>query len=182
MRSFVALAVPGFQSDALEKVQHMLPSGRKVPPENFHVTLAFMDDQPVEVLDDLHLELEQVRQDGVAVEIAGLNTQGGPAIAFAEVTLTDPLVALQGQVARAARRAGITLERRRFRPHVTLARYRKEMRPEDLDKLGRALQTHAQLRLPAFEPRAFGLYRSTLTSSGAVYDLMAEYPLAHLPF
>lgn len=182
MRSFVALDVPDFQADALEAVQQALPGGRKVPRENFHVTLAFLDDQPPDLLEDLSLELEQIRQDDVTIEIAGLGTQGGPALAYASVVESAGLLALQQKVARAARRTGITLERRKFRPHVTLARYRKEMVPDDLERLGRALQAHARLRLPEWEARSFGLYRSHLGHQGAVYERLVDYPLAGLAF
>ena len=46
MRSFLAIPVPEAQADPLLDVQHALEVGRSVPPENWHVTLAFLGNQP----------------------------------------------------------------------------------------------------------------------------------------
>lgn len=160
------------------RVQDAFPLGRAVPPENMHVTLAFLGDASPEALEDLHLELEQVRVARFELEIAELDSQGHrPAVVMAQVRSSDALVALQKQVARAARRTGFQLEARKFKPHVTLMRYGKAGPPVDGDHLARAMERFGALRLPPVTMTAFGLYRSTLTRDGAIYDLLAEYPL-----
>ena len=40
-RLFIALPVPDEAADALQALQNGVPDARWVPPENFHVTLAF---------------------------------------------------------------------------------------------------------------------------------------------
>jgi 2'-5' RNA ligase len=71
----------------------------------------------------------------------------------------------------------IDLRRERFRPHVTLARFRRTMLAQDMDRLGMFLEMHGDLSIPAFPVRSFALYRSILREDGATYARLAEYPL-----
>src|SRR5262249_30103181 len=93
------------------------------------------------------------------------------------VEVADPggaLARLQGALARAlALASSWEPERRRFRPHITVARVR-----------GRAgLRDGASLTLPptpalAFAARTVSLYRSRLAPTGATYELLASATLA----
>jgi 2'-5' RNA ligase len=67
--------------------------------------------------------------------------------------------------------AGVAAERRRFRPHVTLARIagRRDAAP---------ILTHiASVRLGPFTCSQFALVRSQLHPEGAIHDPLAVYPL-----
>ena len=179
MRCFVALGLPSGLRAALADVADELEAGYPVPEENLHLTLAFLGDQPGNVLDDLHDMLGAIRGPLVSLAVDGLGCFGGrsPRTLHAEVRETPELVALQRKAAGAARDAGIALERRRFRPHVTLVRFGARLAPGEAGKLDGFLGVHAGTRFAAVNMGAFGLYASTLTKAGPVYDLLAEYPL-----
>jgi 2'-5' RNA ligase len=68
--------------------------------------------------------------------------------------------------------AGVPAERRKFVPHVTLARFRQ---PPPEARLAAYLQRHSLVRLPPFPVDSFGLYSSILRSDGAEHLLEAEY-------
>ena len=169
MRAFVAIPVPEEVADALERLQRRLGFGRAVPRENLHLTLAFLDDQPGDVLEGLHEQLSTLRASPFEVALAGLGVFGTavhvPAVD--NPALTD----LQGRVITACRRAGITLQRRRFRPHVTLARLGKGQSPPPL----RA--ELSEFQIPAIQVQSFALYESTLHPKGARHEILAGYPL-----
>ena len=74
-------------------------------------------------------------------------------------------------------RSGQAPERRKFKPHVTLARFKANPG----DKLGAFLSQHGLLRLPAFEVDRFVLYSSFLSSNGSIYSEEAVYELASVP-
>lgn len=180
MRAFIAIDLPDDTAAALAELQQRLPAGRPVPRDNLHLTLAFLDDQPEAVLEDLHFELASLRALPFDLRLSGLGCFGGrvPKVLFAGLDPSAELTRLHGQVVNAVRSAGIARPRERFRPHVTLARFN---RPPDRQQAGRLqdfLAAHDRLTLPPFPVNGFCLYRSTLHSEGAIHEELARYPLA----
>ena len=57
MRSFIAISPSDDVKAAFAPLQRALPVGRPVPSDNMHLTLAFLDDQTEETLEELHEEL-----------------------------------------------------------------------------------------------------------------------------
>ena len=53
MRAFVAIPVPEDIRDRLAALQADLPVGRLADPETFHITLAFLGEEPVERIEAL---------------------------------------------------------------------------------------------------------------------------------
>ncbi|MDU9004184.1 RNA 2',3'-cyclic phosphodiesterase [Sedimentitalea todarodis] len=177
MRSFVAIPLPDDTRDALEAAQLRLPLGRLVVRENLHLTLAFLDDQSEEALELLHAELEHLRAPEFTVSLSGLGSFGGdkPRLIFANVLHNPALENLHRKVLNAARRAEIIVARRRFHPHVTLAR----MRPGAGrgDRIANAIATLNDLLFPATPVSSFSLYRSDLHPDGPIYHELARYDL-----
>ena len=52
-RSFVALTLPDPTLDLIERFQDEIPMGRLMLRETLHLTLAFLGDQPDEMLEEL---------------------------------------------------------------------------------------------------------------------------------
>lgn len=177
IRSFVALDLPDTARHALERLQAGIPVGRLMPPENLHLTLAFLGDQTVETLEALHHELDAIRSPRVALRLSGVELFGGrhrQALAVG-VERKDELRGLHDAVCRAARRAGMQLDRRRFRPHVTVARLSGA--EAQAERVVRFMEAATSFRQEPVQSSRFALYRSTLTPDGAVHDEMAGYPL-----
>lgn len=179
MRCFVAVDLPDPLRDALVRVQGGLRTGRIVPEDNLHLTLAFLGDVEEDAVEALHDALSGIHTSSLAVSISGIDIFGSPTaprLVCAVVPDTPALTALHDDVIRAARKAGITLQRRKFRPHVTLARFGKTARA-DAGALAHFLNDHAALTLPTVHPLSFGVYASTLRPDGAEYELISSYPL-----
>ncbi len=179
MRAFVAIDLPPEVTGAFARLQDLLPFGRTLEEENLHLTLAFLDDQPVGLLEEVHLALEALHVPAFELQPKGIGTFGSraPATLWAGLRDSDALAELHRRVRGAARLAGLDLPRERFRPHVTLARFRRPPGADDLERLRRFLQAHADFDAPAFVVRSFALYRSTLTQGGAIHEEIARYPL-----
>lgn len=178
IRAFVALMLPKRLRDDLEGMQAGLTVGRLVPPENYHLTLAFLGEHPRPVLEDLHLELETIAPEPLDLTINGVDVFGGssPRALFAAVLQTDPLKALRAKILHAADEAGIHPDRRRFHPHITLSRF-SGLGDEDRLELDQFIARRLEISAGPFIIPSFGLYRSTLRNGPPVYDLMAEYPI-----
>lgn len=171
MRSFVAISLIEETKAALATVQRALPVGRPVPPENMHLTLVFLDDQPEESLEVLHEELLNISAPPFSISFSGVESVGR--VLAVGAPDCAPLVALHREVQIATRRAGIVLPRRRFRPHVTFARLKLEQSRE----IQHVLSACEEGALPDMLVTGFTLYQSSLRPKGARHDLLAHYTL-----
>jgi RNA 2',3'-cyclic 3'-phosphodiesterase len=179
IRAFVAIPVPEDVAAALQALQAGLPAGRAVPPENFHLTLAFLGENPAPVIEDVHYALDAIDAPAFALTLQGLGLFGGkaPRSLHAEARPEPALAHLRARVAEAARGAGIDLPRSRFQPHVTIARFGAGLGGEDLERLRRHVAARAGFSAGPFPVRRFALVRSRLGRSGAAYEDMAVYAL-----
>lgn len=178
MRSFVAITLPENTLDALIRIQARLPVGPFVARSNLHLTLAFLDDQPVETLELLNDELEMLKVAVFPVRLSGLGCFGGdrPRLVFAEAVLDGALEHLHRQVVKAARRVGVQLQLRRFHPHVTLARPKPGFRGAEL--LQRFIASESHTFQAEFPVNSISLFRSDLHPAGAIHTELARYELA----
>ena len=180
IRAFVGIPLPEPVADALGAAQAGMPSGREVPQDNFHITLAFLGEQPEPVVEEAHHALAALRAPAFSLRIEGLGMFGGarPRTLFAEVPTEPGLAHLHRKVQRAVHGAGIELERRRFRPHVTLARFGNDgLRGEEAVEMQGFVARRMGLSAGPFEVGEFVLFRSHLGRAGPIYEPLAEYPL-----
>ncbi len=184
IRAFVALPLPETLKDTLEALQAGLPAGRASARETLHLTLAFAGEHLPETIEALHEELGAIQAPAFEVNLCGLGTfgKGSPKLLYADVRKNPTLEALSRQVKSAIRRAGITPSGERYRPHVTLARFRRPPGPEAEARLAGFISAHAGLALPPFRADAFALYRSTLRpGTSPLHEALASYPLIAPP-
>jgi RNA 2',3'-cyclic 3'-phosphodiesterase len=168
MRMFVALQPP---PDAVDHLDHFLEVRRAAagfrwsPPEQFHVTLAFLADVPDRALDDLveRLARAAARRTSFETAFAGGGAFPNPArarVLWAGLDLDDvghterPRLATGARAA--ANRAGVPVDGQRFRPHVTLARLG---RPQEVTDWVRLMDTY---RGPAWHADRVALVASYL--------------------
>lgn len=177
MRLFVALPLPEEVRDQLADLEDRLPGARWVPPDSFHITLRFIGEVDGGLAEDIDAELTGLSGEGFPVSIAGVGTFGeGPKtrLLYARVEPSEPLSRLQQKVENALRRAGCEAEGRKFKPHVTLARFKGAGGPE----LERFLVRQALLRAGPFTVTDFALVQSFLSGEGPIYREEAVYPLS----
>ena len=172
IRLFVALDLPDAARDALAALEPDPDVWRRLPPEQLHVTLAFLGARPEQDVDTVRPILE--------AEAGG----PAPALALAQVLLLPPrrarvltvalageLAPLQARIAQRLEAAGVyTREQRPFRAHVTVARLRPRTPPQR--------ETDLMIAPLAFHGRAVTLYVSRLHPSGARYEPLVCASLA----
>lgn len=179
MRCFLAVPVPEDLAPRFAALQRDLKEGRALPPENLHLTLAFLGDQRDEPLVELDMALQGLATPAFAARFGPLGAFEGPGgtSLHAELQADPPLLALHQAILSAVRRAGITLERRRFHPHVTFARLSGRLAPDEAQRLARWLGARAATPIPDLPVNAVTLYRSHLRPEGSLYEPLADYPL-----
>lgn len=160
-RLFVAVTPPPDVLAPLEAAAGVLrpqaPGLTWVPAERWHVTLAFLGEVDSTVVADLRSRLERVsrRHPPIPVRI-GRGGRFGQRVLW--VGVTGELAPLARGVTRAAGKAGIELEDRPWRGHLTLARARPG-RFADLRGLASSLSGVA---CPEWTATTFALIESRL--------------------
>ncbi len=176
MRLFVAIDLPPALRTRLSWMASGLPGARWVAPENYHVTLRFIGEVPAWRAEELDHALSTLRAPGFELQLSGVGAfeKGGKVISlWAGVERNPALDHLQSKVETALHRAGLDSERRRFTPHVTLARV--EGVPEA--KIVTWVQSNNLFRSDKVPVEHFTLFRSRLGKEQAIYDAEVEYPL-----
>jgi RNA 2',3'-cyclic 3'-phosphodiesterase len=177
-RLFIALPVPEEIAEELTTLQSGVPDARWVPSDNFHVTLCFAGEVQGGVMKDLEEELSDIAGPRFPVEVAGVeqfSTGKQPKALVALVAKNDRLDWLHQKVSTVARNCGIELEKRKFRPHVTLARFPNGA--ETGHHIAQFMASFSTFRAGPWIADQFALYSSRRSSSGSVYLEEAAYDL-----
>ena len=178
MRLFAAIDLPSEVAASLEDVVAADERLRWVPREQWHITLAFygeVDDARAERLRE-GLERAAKRGRPFRARLLGAGSFPRPA-AKARVLWVgldgevDEMRRLADRCAGAGRRARIAMEDRAFRPHLTLARARRE--PVDVTDIVAALSSYAG---PSWSVTSLRLVRSYLGSQTR-HETIREIPL-----
>lgn len=177
LRLFVGIPLPeGIRGD-LDALCSGLPGAKWVDAEALHLTLRFIGEVDGGAADDIHDALTRLTAPAFPLAIAGIDCfdQAGKVHTLWAGLAKQPLLAhLRDKVESALVRAGVAPERRRkFKPHITLARFRNGAP----DRLGDYFQRHSRLATEPFLVDRFALFRSHLGSEGAHYEVLAEYML-----
>ena len=175
-RLFVALEIPEVVADALTVMQSGVDGARWVDPQNFHLTLAFIGEVDRHGFDGAIEALSAIDAPAFDMRLSGAGFFGDkkPHALWAGVEPSQGLNHLQAKVETALRREGFALEKRKFKPHVTLA-YLKDV-PQDEAALYAA--QHNLFSCGPFPVEAFHLYSSHLGHGGAHYEIEASYALS----
>lgn len=176
-RLFTGLEIPEEVADALARHRGGLRGARWIEPADYHVTLRFLGDVDLATADAMHEALTDARtRPPLDIVLDGLACFGGdkPRALYAAVTPGPTLLDLQAEHERLAREAGAEPERRKFTPHVTLARLRREAAPEDV-----ALYLTQQGIVPPlrFTATRVALFSARESKGGGPYVVEAAYPL-----
>lgn len=183
IRSFVALSIPKNMANALgdaaAKMAYQDKSNavRWVDQQNYHITLAFLGDQEEHALEQLaeHLD-ESLPHCGVNLAISHCSPfpESKPKLIAAMVAPNNDLRDLQQRVLSAVVASNMSLDKRRFVPHITLGRFRHSKNsfagaiPRTIELLGLADEV--------------AIFESELTPQGAEYQAMFRFPLEPFSF
>ncbi len=172
----VFLAVPLPDDIRFVLSQHLADlgiPGRRVPPQNWHITLRFLDVVDRVTYERFLAALDPVRETAFDVGLDGYGAFPRPAKAtvfFAAIGKGERSLALLNEEAEeAAQAAGLVAEERPFRPHLTLARVRPAVDVSDL--------IDEELRF-SWRCEELVVYRSILRRGGPMYEPLERVNLA----
>ena len=187
LRTFLAIDLPSALHSAIgrkeDKVNRELTGVNWVKPGNLHLTLKFLGDTPESKIDEIKNVMEEtVKATGpFEITLRGFGVfpdKRSPRTIWTGIEgETMVLEGLAGHIESALVPLGFSKEERSFRPHLTLARIKKDYR-----EMGLAIEKAGIL----FDPFIFGrllveqvtLFKSELRPTGSVYTKLWAVPLA----
>lgn len=176
IRLFVAIELPEAVKAELARLGGGVPGAKWVGPENLHLTLRFIGEVDEDAATDIAAALDHIRAPAFDLVLSGVgqfSSHRSPRVLWVGVEKNQSLVHLNGKVESALVRAGVAPERRRFSPHITLARLGKASKP----RINSFVSTNAMFAAGPVHADSFVLFSSFLGRNGAIHRPEAVYPL-----
>jgi len=174
VRLFVGLELPESMRDALWDVRAGVEGAHWQRDDQLHLTLAFIGDVPHKVMREIEGELSRVSFTPFALQLKGVGLfgkPGQPKLLWAGVENPEPLRHLHEKIVHALGRIDVEVERRKYKPHVTLARFRRGA----YARIGDWLTENETLTTPPETIEHFTLFSSQLTHQGSDYTPEARF-------
>ncbi len=185
IRAFVAIAVPDAVLERCQEISHHLREmkleGRFLRAESIHLTLKFLGNVEPEVVPGVVEVLKTTAQEtapfDLQVEGVGVFPHlTRPRVVWFGVEQCEALCGMQERMEKRFERLGFSQEKRRFHPHLTLARIKSR---KNLSELVRYVQTSGpRERADPIRVRDIHLYQSVLKPQGAEYRKLQTAKLA----
>ncbi|MCK5312815.1 MAG: RNA 2',3'-cyclic phosphodiesterase [Desulfobacteraceae bacterium] len=188
IRAFIAISFPKKVIIHLKNMQvHLKAYKFKASwpkPSNMHLTLKFLGDIPVSKIQDINQSihkavLEFKRED----KKLSLLTEGigvfpsvkKPRIIWEGVQdQTAGLNTIQSLLEKHLGKTGFKKEKKRFFPHITLCRLKQSVSEKRIVQI---LENHSEIKSDTFLINSITLFKSELSSSGAIHTKLIHYTI-----
>ena len=182
MRLFVAIDLTQSIVDSLKELRRQLEplagNARWVRRESMHLTLKFLGEVSTTRLDSVKERLTTIQRSAFKVTVSGVGffpNVRAPRVFWVGVGSQD-LEQLARDIEKRMTELDFPRERRKFTPHLTLARSRRDGRMNR--NMVQAAEKFRDQDFGMFTADRFYLYESQLNPSGAIYKKLDDYPLA----
>ena len=188
IRSFIALPIPDPVRDVLQGTINTLDDGigeriRWVRPEGIHLTLKFMGDIDVTVINKLLSLLPAVANgftpfELTMAELGCFPNNRRPRVLWAGVkgnlsVLRDLHIAIDNLVGD----VGLPREQAEFSPHITLGRVNRNLSERHIRQIGQLVDTTDLPDNPSWTNQTVDLMRTELDPAGSRHYLVESFPL-----
>ena len=153
-----------------------IPGARWIALDQLHLTVRFIGDVDGALFLDIKTALAETNISPFNIQMKGVGhfpPRGAPRVIWAGLEKSEPLLLLRKKIDAALLKIGVTPEKRKFSPHITLARL-KNTPPQ---KVANFLSGNSLFSQEPFQVDDFKLYSSTLTPKGAIHKVERIYSL-----
>lgn len=176
-RLFLGFDLPDEVDFDLQIMAGGIQEARWQTPEQLHLTLHFIGDVDGGQLRRLIAALDELEAPAFDMQLRGVGVfppRGLPRVLWAGVADPEPLHLVHRRCARILDELELERERRKYAPHVTLARFGKRVNPR---QVGQWVSGHALYSSARFWVDHLRLYSSILSNRGPKYRTEAVFPL-----
>jgi 2'-5' RNA ligase len=180
IRSFISCDVEEKEVlTRIQQVQKLLVRTKAdvkiVSPENIHITLRFLGNIHLNIIDQLYQELKNIYFTPFNVQIREVGTfpnlQRMRIIWVGIQQGTKELKKIFTQVEQKLQNLGINPEKKGFKPHITIARVKSGKRKAELSK---CLMNLRDFDLGKLKANRIRIKKSVLTPKGPIYETLHE--------
>lgn len=181
IRAFLAFDIENADvKKKLEEAQRRLAQTgadlKLVEPENIHVTVRFLGDVAVSVVDKVFEQMKKTQFKPFDVKISGLGVFPNlnfPRVVWAGITTgAEQLQDVFTQLEPRLRGLGFAGDPKGFTPHLTIARVRSA---QNKPQLADFISKNARCEFGTVKAACLRLKRSELTPTGPIYSTLKEY-------
>lgn len=176
MRLFTAITIPKKVKNKLLALKKLIDGLKWQDKSQMHLTLRFIGEVDERTAATVTDELREIEFPAFEITLSDIGTfpkRGTPKVIWVGIKENSALNELQSQIEQACQKAGLEADERSYKPHITLARNKGANKEE--------LRSYLEnLTVPDFEAikvTDFCLFRSELTSQGAIHHVERKYDL-----
>ncbi len=176
-RLFVAVELPGELRRRMVAIQTGVERVKWVPEDNIHLTLRFIGEVAEDVAGDAADALTTVRAPPFPLTVDGaghFESRRRVRALWLGIERSDALITLRDRIESALVRTGLEPERRKYKPHITIARLNNRSPGLVRDWLS----ANAMFRAVPFTVDSLTLFSSHLSREKSIHTAEAEFPLA----
>ena len=174
-RLFFGLEVPPEIKGRLLKLRSAVPGAKWQSAEQLHITLLFLGPVNQEDLEAVAGSARDIKSEPFRLDVTGVNCFGQPQRPknlWAGVQPEAPVAGLNKGLLARMEKFGFGPERRVFRPHITLARFKRQA-----GSVESLLCEYRDSQFGQFQVTEFVLFESKTGSAGSVYSVIERFPL-----
>lgn len=178
-RLFFGVEIPASVKKRLEQVKAPIEGAKWQSTNQLHLTLLFLGQVKPEQVPAICEAARNLPVPGFDLSIDGVGCFGKPELPhnlWADVDPVAPVAAIQKALNQRLEAEGFPMESRPFKPHVTLARFRKQR-----GSARELLASHRHDQFGQFPVHECVLYESTQGAGGSVYTVVERFPLSGSP-
>lgn len=178
-RLFIGIELPNSLKSELSKAKARVEvdiNGRWINPMNLHLTLKFLGDCDLSLVEHIDEILAKVAGSKApfylrTTEFGCFPSSNKARILWLGLAGDQRIERLQNEIEEATADLGFRAEKKKFHPHITLARF-KHPGKIDLDKLNNLVKIDRE-----FMVSFLNLYESILSPKGANYTVLRKFKL-----
>jgi RNA 2',3'-cyclic 3'-phosphodiesterase len=181
VRAFLAFELenPQVRQNLTHVQEQALKTGadlKLVEPENIHITMRFLGDITLKMVDQVFGEMQKIQFKPFPVHIYGLGvfpSLGNPRVLWAGIM--EGAVQLKNvfeQLEPKIQGLGFQPDPKGFSPHLTIARVRSDVGKAQLAEF---VQKNGKFEFGTVNAASLRLKRSELTPKGPIYSTLKEY-------